>query len=57
MENGEDVVSGLILAGQGILVKMLITLNAMLYMYFDHFLFHFYPYNIVVLNLEKKLRI
>ena len=53
MENGDVAMSGLILAGRGILVEMLVTFNGMFYMYFDHF-FHFYPYNIVVLNLEKK---
>ena len=35
MQNGDDALSSIILAGQGILVKMLITLNDMLYMYFD----------------------
>ena len=35
MQNGDDALSSIILAGQGILVKMLITLNGMLYMYFD----------------------
>ena len=34
MHNGDDALS-IILAGRGILVKMLITLNGMLYMYFD----------------------
>ena len=33
--NGDDALSSIILAGHGILVKMLITLNGMLYMYFD----------------------
>ena len=31
MQNGDDVLSSIILTGQGILVKMLITLNGMLY--------------------------
>ena len=35
MQNVEYALSSIILAGQGILVKMLITLNGMLYMYFD----------------------
>ena len=35
MQNGDGALSSIILAGQGILVKMLITLNGMLYMYFD----------------------
>ena len=35
MQNGDDALSSIILAGRGILVKMLITLNGMLYMYFD----------------------
>ena len=35
MQNGDDALSSIILAGQGILVKMLITLNDMLYMYSD----------------------
>ena len=35
MQNGDDALSSIILASQGILVKMLITLNGMLYMYFD----------------------
>ena len=35
MQNGEDALSSIILVGQGILVKKLITLNGMLYMYFD----------------------
>ena len=35
MQNGDDALSSIILAGRGILVKMLITLNDMLYMYFD----------------------
>ena len=34
MQNGDDALSSIVLAGQGILVKMLITLNGMLYMYF-----------------------
>ena len=42
MQNGDDALSSIILAGQGILVKMLITLNGMLYMYFDK-KFHTYP--------------
>ena len=54
MQNGDDALSSIILAGRGILVKMLITLNGMLYMYFDQ-IFHTYPwhwYNIIILNLE-----
>ena len=35
MQNGDDALSSIILVGRGILVKMLITLNGMLYMYFD----------------------
>ena len=35
MQNSDDALSSIILAGRGILVKMLITLNGMLYMYFD----------------------
>ena len=35
MQNGDDALSSIILAGRGILVKKLITLNGMLYMYFD----------------------
>ena len=35
MQIGDDALSSIILAGRGILVKMLITLNGMLYMYFD----------------------
>ena len=35
MQNGDDALSSIILAGRGILVKMLITLNGMLYMNFD----------------------
>ena len=35
MQNGDDALSSIILARRGILVKMLITLNGMLYMYFD----------------------
>ena len=34
MQNGDDALSSIILSGRGILVKMLITLNDMLYMYF-----------------------
>ena len=55
MQNGDDALSSIILAGRGILVKMLITLNGMLYMYFDK-KFHTYPwhcYNIIILNLEQ----
>ena len=36
MQNGDDALSSTILVGRGILVKMLITLNGMLYMYFDN---------------------
>ena len=35
MQNGDDALSSIILAGGGILLKMLITLNGMLYMYLD----------------------
>ena len=35
MQNDDDALSSIILAGRGILVKMLITLNGMLCMYFD----------------------
>ena len=35
MQNGDHALSSIILAGRGILVKMLITLNDILYMYFD----------------------
>ena len=35
MQNGDDALSSIILAGRGILVKMPITLNGMFYMYFD----------------------
>ena len=35
MHIGDDTLSSIILAGRGILVKMLITLKGMLYMYFD----------------------
>ena len=36
MQNGDDAFSSIILADQGISVKMLITLNVgMLYIYFD----------------------
>ena len=35
MQSGDDALSSIILAGRGILVKMLITLKGMLYMYFD----------------------
>ena len=35
MQNGDDAMSSIILVGRGILVKMLITLNGMLYMYYD----------------------
>ena len=35
MQNGVDALSSIILAGWGNLVKMLITLNGMLNMYFD----------------------
>ena len=54
MQNGNDALSSIILAGPGILVKMVITLNGMLYMYFDKKI-HTYPwhwYNIIILNLE-----
>ena len=53
MQNGDDALTSIILPGRGILVKMLITLNGMLYMYFDKKV-HTYPwYSIIVLNLEK----
>ena len=55
MQNGDDALSSIILSGRGILVKMLITLNGMLKMYFHQF-FHTYPlhwYNIIILNIEK----
>ena len=42
IQSGDDALSSIILAGRGILVKMLITLNGMLCMYFDH-VFHAYP--------------
>ena len=51
MQNSDDALSSIILAGWRILVKMLITLNSMLYMYFDQ-IFHTYPwhwYNIIIL--------
>ena len=35
MQNGDDALSSIILAGRGTLVNMLITLNGMLYKYFD----------------------
>ena len=35
MQNGDNALSSIISAGRGILVKTLITLNGMLYMYFD----------------------
>ena len=35
MQIGDDALSSIIWAGRGILVKMLITLNGMLYIYFD----------------------
>ena len=50
MQKGDDALSGVILAGRGILVKMLV-----LYMYFDQY-FHTYPchwFYIIILNLEK----
>ena len=37
MQNGDDTLSSIILAGRGILVKMLITLNGLLYMFFIKF--------------------
>ena len=52
---GDDTLLSIILVGRGILVKMLITLNGMFCMYFDH-ICHAYPlhwYNIIILNLEK----
>ena len=55
MQNGDDALSSIILAGRGILVKMLIILNDMSYMYFDK-KNHTYPwhwYNIIIFNLEK----
>ena len=55
MQNGDDALSDIILAGQGILVKMLITLKGMLYMYLYQ-IFHTYPwhwYNIIIFNLEN----
>ena len=55
MQNGDDALPSNILAGQGILVKMLITLNGLLYMHFDKKK-SYYPwhwYNIIILNLEK----
>ena len=33
MQNGDDALHSIIKAGRGILVKMLITLNGMLYIY------------------------
>ena len=36
MQNGDDALSSIILAGRGILVKMLITLNGISNMYFDN---------------------
>ena len=42
MQNGDDTLSSIILAGRGILVKMLIVLNGMSYMYFDKKV-HTYP--------------
>ena len=42
MQNGDDALSSIILTGRGFLVKMRITLNGMLYMYFDE-IFHTYP--------------
>ena len=55
MQNGDDVLSSIILAGQGILVKMLLNVNGMLYMYFDK-KFHTYPwhwYNTIIMNLKE----
>ena len=42
MQNGDDTLSSIILASRGILVKMLITLNGMLYMFLDQ-ICHTYP--------------
>ena len=42
MQNDDDALPSIILAGRGILVKMLITFNGMLYLYFDQ-IFHNYP--------------
>ena len=53
MQNSDDALSSIILAGLGILVKMLITLNGMLYMYFDKKVYTHPWYSIIVLNLEK----
>ena len=39
MQTGDDTLPSIILAGRGILVNMLITLNSMLYMYFNQ-VFH-----------------
>ena len=42
MQNGDDALSSIILAGRGILVKINIVLNGMSYMYFDKKV-HTYP--------------
>ena len=41
MQNGDDALSSIILAGRGILVKMLITLNGMLYMLYMYLIKNF----------------
>ena len=65
MQNGDDALSSLILAGRGILVKMLITLNDMLYMYtqkkkfsqYRHCVQYFCKTVLILTNTSLKIKL